>query len=624
MLIVPGDAGEIGVLARHAPLVAMLKAGSTRIYRDRDSQDVLEFATGPGFFKVEQDRALALVDDAVDAREIDDARAREQLEDARAELERARARRVRRRPLAAGAASAPRREPARGLRPWLICGHLLRGSTRAPRSSSRPTRDLDRGRTTPEAVEEQVERDGAACVTAQQDAGLDLLADGMLRWQDHFRPLLEAADGLETGALTRFLDTNTFYRAPKATSATPKLGAALEERYLSPLPGPRLVTLPSPFALAKGTGVTPRTMAEGVLKPQLDALDAELVVLAEPFLAREESASLDDLSEALEALGGGPRLAIWFTFGDARSLLEQGVADLPVEGIGVDFYATHLGDVPDGFSKLLLAGVVDVRSSLLEEPRELAAFAQRLGERAERIALVPNGDLQYVSVRDRPREARSTRQGQGPRRRRPLHDRPEVPHPRGRLARQAALARQDFAGPQARGVRHRARPHLGREGGRRRARGARRVPPERRRRPGRGRALVEPLLRSHAGDRRGRGHLGRRAAAHARCTPGRSSTRTASSPAAPSAASTTSTTPSPPCRRAGLAARAVPQRRVRVPAVGGARPTSRSRSRAPTRSRSGPTTSTTRRRRAASARATAARSDDRGAPASSRSTSRGT
>ena len=88
MLVVPGDAGEIGVLARHAPLVAMLKAGSTRIYRDRDSQDVLEFATGPGFFKVEQDRALALVDDAVEAREIDDARAREQLEAARAELER--------------------------------------------------------------------------------------------------------------------------------------------------------------------------------------------------------------------------------------------------------------------------------------------------------------------------------------------------------------------------------------------------------------------------------------------------------------------------------------------------------------------------------------------------------
>ena len=87
MLIVPGADGEIGVLARHAPLIAMLNAGSTRVHVKRDGE-VHEFATGPGFFKVEQDRALALVDDAVDARHIDDARARQQLDDAQAELER--------------------------------------------------------------------------------------------------------------------------------------------------------------------------------------------------------------------------------------------------------------------------------------------------------------------------------------------------------------------------------------------------------------------------------------------------------------------------------------------------------------------------------------------------------
>ena len=86
MLVVPGAAGEIGILARHAPLVAMLKAGSTRVHVAEGN--VVEFATGPGFFKVEQDRALALVDDAVDAREIDTQRAQQQLEDARAELER--------------------------------------------------------------------------------------------------------------------------------------------------------------------------------------------------------------------------------------------------------------------------------------------------------------------------------------------------------------------------------------------------------------------------------------------------------------------------------------------------------------------------------------------------------
>jgi len=88
MVIVPGAAGEIGVLARHAPLIALLKAGSTRVYMDRETQNVLEFATGPGFFTVEQDRALALVDTAVDVREIDPAVAEEQLEQTRAELER--------------------------------------------------------------------------------------------------------------------------------------------------------------------------------------------------------------------------------------------------------------------------------------------------------------------------------------------------------------------------------------------------------------------------------------------------------------------------------------------------------------------------------------------------------
>ena len=55
MLIVPGAAGEIGVLARHAPLVALLKAGSTRVHvkrgtevpRVRDRPRVLQGRAGP-------------------------------------------------------------------------------------------------------------------------------------------------------------------------------------------------------------------------------------------------------------------------------------------------------------------------------------------------------------------------------------------------------------------------------------------------------------------------------------------------------------------------------------------------------------------------------------------------
>jgi F-type H+-transporting ATPase subunit epsilon len=86
MLVVPGAAGEIGVLPRHAPLVAMLKAGEIRV---KTHDDWLTFAAGPGYFKVQQDRALVLVDDAVRAEEIDVEQARREVEEARALLERA-------------------------------------------------------------------------------------------------------------------------------------------------------------------------------------------------------------------------------------------------------------------------------------------------------------------------------------------------------------------------------------------------------------------------------------------------------------------------------------------------------------------------------------------------------
>ena len=85
MVIVPGAAGEIGVLARHAPLVAMLKAGEIRVKAGNEWQS---FAAGPGYFKVQQDRAIALVDDAVRAEEIDIEEARREAEEARAALER--------------------------------------------------------------------------------------------------------------------------------------------------------------------------------------------------------------------------------------------------------------------------------------------------------------------------------------------------------------------------------------------------------------------------------------------------------------------------------------------------------------------------------------------------------
>jgi F-type H+-transporting ATPase subunit epsilon len=84
MVVVPGKAGELGVLPRHISLVAQLKPGETRV-RTIDDQ-WLSFATGAGYFKIQNDRASVLVESAVAVSSINADQARTDLEDAQRRL----------------------------------------------------------------------------------------------------------------------------------------------------------------------------------------------------------------------------------------------------------------------------------------------------------------------------------------------------------------------------------------------------------------------------------------------------------------------------------------------------------------------------------------------------------
>jgi 5-methyltetrahydropteroyltriglutamate--homocysteine methyltransferase len=265
------------------------------------------------------------------------------------------------------------------------------------------TRDLDRGRTTTEAVEEQRRADLRSFLDAQREAGLDYLSDGSLGWQDIFRPFDESARGLEPGPLTRYLNTNTFYRAPAVTEEKPRLVEPLGEPYfrIGDLPRNRWVaTLPSPHALAISAAgdLAPQAVAEGILGPQIRWLASNgcaMVVLQETALFGS-GADLYALSDALDALQSPLPLALQLPFGDSGDVLGE-LVELDVEAIGVDFYATDLEALPRPFPKTLLAGVVDARNSLLEEPEEIATFGRSLLEELEGdLHLVPNGDLQFV------------------------------------------------------------------------------------------------------------------------------------------------------------------------------------------------------------------------------------
>jgi len=88
-LVVPGAAGELGILANHAPLISLLAPGETRITDDRGG--VRRFATDDGYVQVRKNRAVVLVGEAIDADAIDAGEAARRLDEAAAALDRAEA-----------------------------------------------------------------------------------------------------------------------------------------------------------------------------------------------------------------------------------------------------------------------------------------------------------------------------------------------------------------------------------------------------------------------------------------------------------------------------------------------------------------------------------------------------
>jgi F-type H+-transporting ATPase subunit epsilon len=79
--------GSIGVLANHAPLMAILEPTELRLYKSE--ADVVRFAQGEGYLQVVDNSALVLVEEAIAPGEIDRGAFESRLREAREALERA-------------------------------------------------------------------------------------------------------------------------------------------------------------------------------------------------------------------------------------------------------------------------------------------------------------------------------------------------------------------------------------------------------------------------------------------------------------------------------------------------------------------------------------------------------
>ena len=259
-----------------------------------------------------------------------------------------------------------------------------------PRSEQlvKATRDYQRGRASAEQREEAFAADLAELVSLQQAAGLSYFTDGLLRWLDLFRPLVDACPALRAGGLSRWFDTNSFYRVPQVMA---ELAPARPARVLDQsVPEPKVASLPGPLLLARSClgAADPAHLVEGlagtVLKPfvrQARAEGAALFHLEEPWpvthpMAAEDWGALGDALAGLrDSLGGAP-VVLHTSFGDAGPVMAE-LRRLPVDALGVDLVQTSIDDLGGDWDIPLVAGCLDGRSSLVESA-DMTAKAARL------------------------------------------------------------------------------------------------------------------------------------------------------------------------------------------------------------------------------------------------------
>jgi F-type H+-transporting ATPase subunit epsilon len=79
--------GSIGILANHAPLMAILEPTELRLYKS--DSDVVRFAQGEGYLQVVDNSALVLVEEAIAPDDIDRSAFESRLKEARDAVERA-------------------------------------------------------------------------------------------------------------------------------------------------------------------------------------------------------------------------------------------------------------------------------------------------------------------------------------------------------------------------------------------------------------------------------------------------------------------------------------------------------------------------------------------------------
>jgi 5-methyltetrahydropteroyltriglutamate--homocysteine methyltransferase len=247
---------------------------------------------------------------------------------------------------------------------------------------------LDRGEITWDEVKKVQDQVTIEVLKEQADAGVELVTDGQIRWDDEQTYLAGAMGGIEITGLIRFFDTNTFYREPviggpisykgPITVRDFEFAKANSERPVKPV-------LTGPLTLARlsknehySDQVSVALAFAEALNQEAKALvsaGATIVQFNEPGACRYQ----DDASFASKVWrrlldGVSAEAAVYFYFGVPGAALGPAVeAGFTTAGIDLVDPRGAAGMKAGPRPQKLAAGVIDSRNTRLETVDQIVA-----------------------------------------------------------------------------------------------------------------------------------------------------------------------------------------------------------------------------------------------------------
>ena len=261
------------------------------------------------------------------------------------------------------------------------------------------------------AVEDEVTREAIA---DQVEAGVDLITDGQIRWEDGQTHFARKLRGFSINGLQRYFDTNVYFREPVAEGPVEWVEPITVEEFTfarthSARPVKAVVT--GPFTLAALSRNAHYPTREAFVAALARALNAELRALAaagadviqvdEPALCQHKDAYATFAGAMRTLLEGVTAKTILCTyFGDVAGVYPQ-LLELPFDVLGLDFVAGHrnwdvIRSAP--FTKELQFGLLDARNTRVETTDEITGAVRRLAEIVppERMMLAPSAGLEFL------------------------------------------------------------------------------------------------------------------------------------------------------------------------------------------------------------------------------------